>query len=190
MWPSCAEYILYVRKRVTGGENLLPQQTESTMSTVAIPTFMKIDAIKPLLMFGTMPTLVEGSAEMRTLLSELVIGVDMPANMISSTWLVYVWNRVTGQYKVCCWEKSKYYTELMSRVPTVLLYEDKDQYGGLIGFRRQRWQESKAGQAWMQRQCAESFREIWKEPRMLDGDKEGIWTNTEWTKAQIMELIG
>lgn len=155
-----------------------------------MPTFMKIDAIKPVLMFGTMPTLAPMGVPMRTLVSELVIGVDLPANVISSTWEVYIWNRVTGQYKNCIWEKSKYYTEMMSKVPTVVLREERNQWGDLVGYHRQRWQESRAGQAWMQRQCAERFREIWKEPRMKDGDKERIWTNADWTADQIMEMIG
>ncbi len=160
------------------------------MSVVTrIPTFMKIEARKPELMFGTMPELSPAGEKMRTLVSELVIGVDMPANVISSTWLVYVWNRVTRQYTICVWEKTKYYTEVMSWVPTVVLYEDKDQYGDLVGFRRVRWQESKAGQAWMLRHCDERFREICKRPRMKDGDDTRIWTNAEWTAAELHEMV-
>lgn len=150
--------------------------------------YIQREELKPFLMFGVRPKRIP-AAEMGTLTSELVIGLDIPANMISSTFTAFILNRATNEYTVCAWSKNHYYVRLMSRVPTVVLYEEVSRYGELEAFRRERWQESRAGKAWMERELDKSERALFSTPFMQDGDEEGIWTAKRFTAEELEELV-
>lgn len=151
-------------------------------------TYTQREELKPFFMFGTRPKRVHAK-DLRSLVGELVIGIDIPARMISSTFTAFIFNRVTNEYTVCAWSKNKYYVGLLSRVPSVVLYEESSEYGDLEAFRRERWQESRAGKAWMARELTKVECELWKKPRMYDGDETGIWTPARFPVEEVRELV-